>query len=462
MKKYIINGGKPLKGEVTISGAKNAVVGMIPATILADSPCTLENVPDIADVKLMIDILHKLGAEAYYKAPGVLYIDPTHINKTCVPKKLAEKMRASYYFVGALLSKHKAARAALPGGCSISEAGRGVDMHVTAFKALGAEVKIKENESACQQEQTDVQSQEQNSSDKKIDKSEGTIIAKATELRGAPIAFEKPSVGATINTMLCACKAKGLTTIRNAAKEPHIVDVANFLNTMGAKIRGAGTDEIRITGVDSLKGSTYTVIPDQIEAGTYMIMAAATKGDVLIKNVIPRHMECLTTKLVEMGVGVELMDSGIGEEDGVDDTIRVYYKGRPKATDIVAVPYPGFPTDLQAPTAALLTIADGTSTVTETIWSSRFGYTTELMKMGADIYVSNDNKTAQIRGVDTLTSPNPPMLKATDLRAGAAMIIAGLMTEGTTEITEIYHVERGYEKLIEKINAMGGDIRKEG
>ena len=416
MEKYVIKGGKPLGGEVTVSGAKNAVVAMIPAALLADSPCTLENVPDISDVRIMIDILKQMDVEVYYQTPGVLYINPTHISGTRVPYELATKMRASYYFLGALLGKYRHAEVALPGGCHLGP--RPIDQHQKGFEALGVETEVKR----------------------------GAVIADAKHLTGAPVFFDQVSVGATINVMLCACKAEGVTTIENVAKEPHIVDVANFLNSMGAKIKGAGTDTIKITGVSSLKGSTYSVIPDQIEAGTYMAMAAATKGDVLVKNVIPRHMECMTAKLTEMGVGVE---------EG-DDSIRVYYKKRPKPTVVKTLPYPGFPTDMQPLITTLLTVADGNSTVTETIWDSRFKYTEELQKMGANITVSG--KTAMITGVDEL-SPAP--LQATDLRAGAAMVIAGLMANGITEITNIHYVERGYENLVEKIRAIGGDIRKE-
>ncbi|MBQ7950623.1 MAG: UDP-N-acetylglucosamine 1-carboxyvinyltransferase [Clostridia bacterium] len=417
MEKYVIKGGTPLSGEVTISGAKNAVVAMIPAAILADGPCILENVPDISDVRIMIDILKQMDVEVYYKAPGILYINAEHINGTKVPYQLATKMRASYYFLGALLGKFRHAEVALPGGCHLGP--RPIDQHQKGFEALGVQTEVKG----------------------------GAVIADAKFLVGAPVFFDQVSVGATINVMLCACMADGITTIENVAKEPHIVDVANFLNSMGAKIKGAGTDTIKITGVSKLKGSVYSVIPDQIEAGTYMAMAAATKGDVLVKNVIPRHMECMTAKLLEMGVGVE---------EG-DDQIRVYYKKRPKPTLVKTLPYPGFPTDMQPLITTLLTVADGNSTVTETIWDSRFKYTEELQKMGANITVNG--KTAMVTGVDELY---PAPLQATDLRAGAAMVIAGLMANGTTEITNIHYVERGYENLVEKITAIGGDIRKEG
>lgn len=416
LEKYVINGGNPLHGEVTVSGAKNVAVAMIPAALLADTPCVLENVPDISDVRIMIDILKRMNAEVYYKAPGVLYIDGTRIKNTTVPYELASKMRASYYFLGALLGKYRCAEVALPGGCNLGN--RPIDQHIKGFEALGVSTELKG----------------------------GAILGEAKSLVGAPVFFDQVSVGATINVMLCACKAEGSTTIENAAKEPHIVDVANFLNSMGAKIKGAGTDTIKIVGVSELKGSVYSIIPDQIEAGTYMVMAAATKGNVLIKNVIPRHLESMTAKLVEMGVGVE---------EG-DDSVRVFYKERPKKAVVKTLPYPGFPTDMQPLIVTLLSVSEGTSTVTETVWDSRFKFTDELKKMGANIKVSGNM--ALIEGVEAL-SPAP--VKATDLRAGAAMVIAGLMTSGTTEVYDIYHVERGYEKIVEKIKELGGNIQKE-
>jgi len=415
LEKYVINGGKPLTGEVVISGAKNVAVAMIPAALLSDTPCVLENVPDISDVRIMINILKQMNAEVYYKEPGVLYIDSTKMNTSKVPYELATKMRASYYFIGALLGKFNQAEVALPGGCHLGN--RPIDQHLKGFEALGVQTEVKS----------------------------GAIVAKSNALTAAPVFFDQVSVGATINVMLCACKAQGTTIIENVAKEPHIVDVANFLNSMGAKIKGAGTDTIKIVGVKELKGSSYSIIPDQIEAGTYMVMAAATKGDVVVKNVIPRHLECMSAKLTEIGVGVE---------EG-DDSIRVFYKKRPKKTVVKTLPYPGFPTDMQPLIATLLCVSEGTSTVTETIWDSRFKYTEELKKMGADIKVSGNM--AMITGVDELSSAP---LRATDLRAGAAMVIAGLMARGTTEISDIFHVERGYEKIVDKIKGMGGDIQK--
>lgn len=417
MKRFVITGGKPLEGEVVISGAKNVAVAMIPATLLADSPCTLENVPDISDVRVMINILDRLGAEVYYKAPGVLYIDGTKLSSTTVPYELSSRMRASYYFMGALLGKYNSAQVALPGGCNLGQ--RPIDQHVKAFESLGATTVT----------------------------AGGSVSANATKLTGNNIFLDMVSVGATINAMLCACRAEGNTIIENAAKEPHIVDVANFLNSMGAKIKGAGTDSIKITGVSSLQGTTYSIIPDQIEAGTYMVMAAATKGNVKIKNVIPKHLEPMTAKLVEIGVGVEEFD----------DAIHIFPKNEIYKNAVVkTMPYPGFPTDMQPIIVTLLSIAKGTSTVTETVWDSRFKFTEELKKMGANIR-TNGNM-AFIEGVEKLQAAP---VNACDLRAGAAMLIAGLMAEGKTEIYDIHHIERGYEKVVEKITGIGGRIIKE-
>lgn len=417
MKRFVITGGKALEGEVVISGAKNVAVAMIPATLLADSPCILENVPDISDVRVMINILDRLGAEVYYKSPGVLYIDGTNLNSTNVPYELSSKMRASYYFMGSLLGKYKSAQVALPGGCDLGK--RPIDQHVKAFEALGAKTSI----------------------------TGGCVTAKSDKLVGSNVFLDMVSVGATINAMLCACRAEGSTIIENAAKEPHIVDVANFLNSMGAKIKGAGTDSIKITGVSSLKGTTYSIIPDQIEAGTYMVMAAATRGNVRINNVIPKHLEPMTAKLIEIGVGVEEFD----------DSIHIFPKNEVYKNAVVkTMPYPGFPTDMQPIIVTLLSVAKGTSTVTETVWDSRFKFTEELKKMGANIR-TNGNM-AFIEGVDKLQAAP---VNACDLRAGAAMLIAGLMAEGKTEVYDIYHIERGYEKVVEKITGLGGKIIKE-
>ncbi len=417
MKRYVITGGTALKGEVTISGAKNVAVAMIPAALLSDSPCILENVPDISDVRVMIKILDKLGAEVYYKEPGVLYIDGTTIKSTEIPYELSSKMRASYYFIGSLLGKYHSAKVALPGGCNLGK--RPIDQHIKAFEALGAETEIVG----------------------------GAVVARADSLNGAHIYLDMVSVGATINAMLCACRANGNTVIENVAKEPHIVDIANFLNSMGAKIKGAGTDSIKITGVSKLSGTTYSIIPDQIEAGTYMVMAAATHGEVTINNVIPKHLESMSAKLSEIGVGIEEFD----------DSIRVFPKKEVYKNAVVkTMPYPGFPTDMQPIIATLLTVSSGTSTVTETVWDSRFKFTEELKKMGAKI--NTNGNMAFIEGVSKLVA-SP--VNACDLRAGAAMIIAGLMAEGKTEIYDIHYIERGYEKVIEKITALGGKIRKE-
>lgn len=417
MKRFVITGGKPLEGEVVISGAKNVAVAMIPATLLADSPCTLENVPDISDVRVMINILDRLGAEVYYKSPGVLYIDGTKVNSTTVPYELSSRMRASYYFMGALLGKYNSAQVALPGGCNLGQ--RPIDQHVKAFEALGATTVT----------------------------GGGSVTANADKLVGNNIFLDMVSVGATINAMLCACRAEGNTVIENAAKEPHIVDVANFLNSMGAKIKGAGTDSIKITGVPSLSGTTYSIIPDQIEAGTYMVMAAATRGNVKISNVIPKHLEPMTAKLIEIGVGVEEFD----------DAIHIFPKNEVYKNAVVkTMPYPGFPTDMQPIIVTLLSIAKGTSTVTETVWDSRFKFTEELKKMGANIR-TNGNM-AFIEGVEKLQAAP---VNSCDLRAGAAMLIAGLMADGKTEIYDIHHIERGYEKVVEKITGIGGRIIKE-
>lgn len=417
MKRYVINGGKPLSGEVTVSGAKNVAVAMIPAALLSDSPCILENVPDISDVRVMINILDRLGADVYYKEPGVLYIDGTKINSTQIPYELSSKMRASYYFLGSLLGKFHSAKVALPGGCNLGK--RPIDQHIKAFEALGAVIKVEG----------------------------GSVIASADDLTGSQIYLDMVSVGATINAMLCACRANGITVIENVAKEPHIVDIANFLNSMGAKIKGAGTDSIKVTGVDKLHGTTYSIIPDQIEAGTYMVMAAATHGNVKVNNVIPKHMESLTAKLSEIGVGVEEFD----------DSIHIFPKAEVyKKAVVKTMPYPGFPTDMQPLIVTLLAVSQGTSTVTETVWDSRFKFTEELKKMGAKI--NTNGNMAFIEGVEKLVAAP---VNACDLRAGAAMLIAGLMAEGKTEIYDIHHIERGYEKVVEKITALGGKIRKE-
>ncbi|MBQ8883014.1 MAG: UDP-N-acetylglucosamine 1-carboxyvinyltransferase [Oscillospiraceae bacterium] len=415
MFKYIIKGGKPLCGEVNISGAKNAAVAIVAATILCDEPCILENVPDISDTAICAKILREMGAEVKYTNKNTMYVDPKNIKNPVVPDELARTMRASSYFLGILLGRFHEAFVAMPGGCDLGD--RPIDQHIKAFNALGAKDEIVN----------------------------GTVHVKADDLIGNQIYFDFITVGGTINAMFASVKSKGLTIIENAAKEPHIVDVANFLNSMGADIRGAGTDVIKVRGVDYLKGITYGIIPDQIEAGTYMVAAAATKGNVLVKNVIPKHLESITANLRKMGVTVEEFD----------ESVRVSVDGPLMRTNVKTMPHPGFPTDMQPQLSALLTIADGTSIVTDDIFDNRFRYVGELRKMGADITVKD--KVAIIQGVNNLKGAP---VKATDLRAGAALIIAGLSAEGVTEIGDIFHVERGYECVDEKFAALGADIKR--
>ncbi|MBR4112611.1 MAG: UDP-N-acetylglucosamine 1-carboxyvinyltransferase [Ruminiclostridium sp.] len=415
MEKFIINGGNRLTGEVEISGAKNAAVAIIPATLLADSPCILENVPNINDVSIDLRILRELGAEVTVINNSTIRIDPKNVRDVAVPYELARSMRASYYFLGTLLSKFRHARVPMPGGCDLGD--RPMDQHLKCFRALGSNYTIEH----------------------------GIVELDADFLFGTQIYFDKVSVGATINAMLAAVKAEGLTILENAAKEPHIVDLANFLNSMGADIMGAGTDVIKIRGVSELHGATYSIIPDQIEAGTFMIAVAATKGDALIKNVIPKHLEPITSKLRKIGVVV--ME--------YDDSVRVIGQDSYERITVKTMPHPGFPTDMQPQLAALLTLAKGTSIINEGIFDNRFRYVDELRRMGADISV--DGNVAMIEGVSHLTGAP---VKASDLRAGAALIIAGLSTNGTTEIEDIYHVERGYENMDEKLRKMGADIYK--
>lgn len=415
MEKFIINGGNRLTGEVEISGAKNAAVAIIPAVILADEPCILENVPNINDVSIDLRILRELGAEVTVINSSTIRIDPTNIRDVAVPYELARSMRASYYFLGTLLNKFRHARVPMPGGCDLGD--RPMDQHLKCFRALGAECMIEH----------------------------GIVELNADFLFGTQIYFDKVSVGATINAMLAAVKAEGLTILENSAKEPHIVDLANFLNSMGADIMGAGTDVIKIRGVSKLHGATYSIIPDQIEAGTFMIAVAATKGDALIKNVIPKHLEPITSKLRKIGVVV--ME--------YDDSVRVIGQDSYERITVKTMPHPGFPTDMQPQLAALLTLAKGTSIINEGIFDNRFRYVDELRRMGADISV--DGNVAMIEGVSHLTGAP---VKASDLRAGAALIIAGLSTNGITEIEDIYHVERGYENMDAKLRKMGADIVK--
>ncbi|MBE3591548.1 MAG: UDP-N-acetylglucosamine 1-carboxyvinyltransferase [Thermoanaerobacter sp.] len=412
MEKFIIKGGKPLKGSIQISGAKNSAVAILPAALLADTPSVIDNLPDIKDIELLVQMIRHLGGKVEKKKHEVV-IAPEGLNSFYPPRDLASQMRASYYLIGALLSRFNEAVIAMPGGCNIGV--RPIDQHIKGFEALGAETTIEH----------------------------GLIRIKADKLVGNHIYFDVASVGATINLMLAAVKAEGVTILENCAKEPHVVDVANFLNAMGANIKGAGTDTIKITGVDKLHGCHYTIIPDQIEAGTYMVAAAATKGDVYIKGVIPNHLEAIIAKLAEMGVIVE----------EYDDVIRVRREGPLKHVDIKTLPYPGFPTDMQQPFAVLLALADGISVITENIYENRFKYLNELKKMGAKVRV--EGRTAIIEGVKKLTGAP---LYATDLRAGAAMVIAGLAAEGTTEVMEVYHIDRGYEAMEVKLQQLGADI----
>lgn len=414
MEKIIINGGRRLTGEVEISGAKNAVVAIIPATILAHGVCRIENIPNISDVDAMIKILHRLGAEIKMINKNTLEIDTTYVRSTVVEHEMSKLLRASYYFIGSLLGRFNRAKVAMPGGCCLGV--RPIDQHIKGFEAIGATVTMEEN---------------------------AMVDVRAERLIGTSVYFDVVSVGATINVMLAAVRAKGLTVIENAAKEPHIVDLANFLNSMGADVRGAGTDVIKIRGVEELHGCEYAIIPDQIEAGTYMVAAAATKGDVLIKNVIPKHLESISAKLIECGVNVEEFD----------DSVRVWASERPNHCGIKTMPHPGFPTDMQPQFSVLLSVARGNSMVSESVWDNRFRYVAQLHRMGAKITV--DGKSSFIEGVEELRAAP---VKADDLRAGAAMVIAGLIARGTTEIEEIHHIQRGYDNIIEKFRSLGADI----
>ena len=416
MEKYRIKGGIRLSGAVDISGAKNAVVAILPAVILSDEPCRIENIPHISDVTTTLKILEKLGAKVEYVDDHVVEIDPRTVTSNEVDHELARKMRASYYFIGALLGKSGSARVPMPGGCWFGE--RPIDLHIKGFHALGAE---------------------------SIPQAEDIIEVHANQLMGNSVYLDTVSVGATVNIMLASVRARGMTVIENAAKEPHIVDLANFLNTMGADVRGAGTDVIKIRGVQQLTSATYSIIPDQIEAGTYMAMAAATGGDVLVRNVIPKHLESITTKLDEMGARIEEMD----------DAIRVRCEGRLRSCNVKTMPHPGFPTDMQPQIAVLLSIAEGAGTITEGVWDNRFRYTEELIRMGARIEVNG--KRAAFEGVDCLTATT---VKAMDLRAGAAMVIAGLVADGVTEIEDVRYIERGYEDIIEKLRRLGAEVER--
>lgn len=416
MEKLVITGPTPLKGEVGISGAKNAAVALLPATLLIDGVCTITNVPNISDVQILCKILGEMGAKIDWTGKNELKIDTTNITTTQAPLDLTSKFRASYYLIGAMLGRTGEIEVGMPGGCNLGA--RPIDQHIKGFELLGANVKV----------------------------GKGTISAKASCLKGAHIYMDVVSVGATINIILASVLAKGTTTIDNAAKEPHIVDVANFLNTMGADIRGAGTDVIKINGVEKLHGNaTYSVVPDQIEAGTFMLAAIASKGDLLIKNCITKHLEPLTAKIVEIGGNVE--DNG--------DSIRVWYSKRPNKANIKTLPYPGFPTDLQPQMGVVLATANGTSIINESIWESRFQYTAELNKMGANI--TAQGKTAIFEGVDELFGAP---VYSTDLRAGAALIVAGVSANGVTEVYNLGHIDRGYENIEEKFRKIGANIKR--
>ena len=418
MDKFCINGGKRLEGVVDISGAKNSVVAILPATLLAEGPCRIENIPNISDVKCMLEMLEAMGARIRAINPHTYEIDTSIISSYTVPYELTRHLRASYYLLGALLGRCSKARVAMPGGCDFGGV-RPIDQHLKGFEMLGATVSMEEN---------------------------AFVHARADHLTGNSIYMDVVSVGATMNVMLAAVKARGLTVIENAAKEPHIVDLANFLNSMGADVRGAGTDVIKIRGVDHMHGCDYSVIPDQIEAGTYMAAVAACGGDVLVRNVVPKHLESIIAKLVEAGVRVEEHD----------DAVRVIADKPLTKVNIKTMPHPGFPTDMQPQMAAALCLANGTSIVSEGVWDSRFKYVDQLTRMGAHIEVNG--KVAIIQGVDHL---NGCPVKAYDLRAGAAMIIAGLAAKGHTEIENIIFIDRGYENVVEKFSALGADISRE-
>jgi UDP-N-acetylglucosamine 1-carboxyvinyltransferase len=416
MDKLVINGPSSLMGEVVISGAKNAAVAIIPAAIMADDVCIIENLPNIEDVKSLFTTINKIGAKCDFIDKHTLRIDSSGVENISATFDEVKKMRASYYLLGALLGRYKKAEVAMPGGCDFGT--RPVDLHLKGFKAMGAEVTIERD----------------------------IIRVEAKELKGAAIYMDTVSVGATINIMLTATLATGTTTIENAAKEPHVVDVANFLNIMGAKIKGAGTDVIRIVGVEKLHGAEYTIIPDQIEAGTYMIAAAISGGDVKVKNLIPKHMDSLSAKLMEMGVEIEEFD----------DYIRVNATNRRlNAVDVKTMAYPGFPTDLQPQMAALLAVAEGTSKITENVWEKRYQYADELKRLGAQVNV--EGRVAIITGVSQLKGAK---VDATDLRAGAAMVIAALNAKGETTIGEVKYIDRGYEDFEDKLNQMGADVKR--
>lgn len=415
MEQFVVKGGNPLNGEVEIGGAKNAALAILAASIMTDETVTIDNLPNVRDINVLLQAIEEIGAKVERVNAHKVRINGSFIQNVSVDNAFIRKIRASYYLLGALLGKYKKAEVALPGGCDIGS--RPIDLHIKGFRAMGATVDI----------------------------AHGLVVAEATELVGTHIYLDKVSVGATINIMMAAAMAQGKTVIENAAKEPHVVDVANFLNSMGANIRGAGTDVIRIVGVPKLHKTEYSVIPDQIEAGTFMFAAAAAGGNVLVKNVIPKHLEAISAKLIEVGCRVEEFD----------DAVRVISEGKLQHTQVTTLPYPGFPTDMQPQMAVLLGIAEGTSTVTESIFENRFKYVDELTRMGADIKV--ESNIAIINGVKRYSGAG---VNAPDLRAGAALIIAGLAADGITVIDDIYYIERGYETVDLKLRGLGAQIEK--
>lgn len=415
MEQYVIKGGNPLYGEVEIGGAKNAALAILAAAIMTDETVTIDNLPNVRDINVLLQAIEEIGAHVERVDIHKVKINGSFIRGVNVDNEFIRRIRASYYLIGALLGKYKHAEVALPGGCDIGS--RPIDLHMKGFRSMGADIDI----------------------------AHGLVIARAKELKGTHIYMDKVSVGATINIMMAATMADGKTVIENAAKEPHVVDVANFLNSMGANIRGAGTDVIRIVGVERLHATEYSVIPDQIEAGTFMFAVAAAGGNVLVKNVIPKHLEATTAKLLEVGCQVEEFD----------DSVRVISDGHLRHTQVTTLPYPGFPTDMQPQMAVLLGIAEGTSTVTESIFENRFKYVDELTRMGADIKV--ESNIAIISGVKRYTGAR---VNAPDLRAGAALVIAGLAAEGITVVDDIYYIQRGYEALEEKLTKIGAKIAR--
>ena len=413
MSQYIMRGGAPLTGEVTVSGAKNAALGILAAAVMTDEDVCIENLPDVRDINMMLDAIREIGAKVERTSSHSVTINASSIHELCVESEYMSRIRASYYLIGALLGKYKSADVPLPGGCAIGS--RPIDQHLKGFRALGADVRV----------------------------TGGKVRAEATSLVGNHIYLDIVSVGATINIMMAASLAQGRTVLENAAKEPHIVDVANFLNSMGANIKGAGTDVIRIRGVEKLHGTTYFIIPDQIEAGTFMFAAAITRGDILVRNLIPKHMEAIGAKLKEMGC--ELLE--------FDDAIRVVGTRRLRPTNVKTLPYPGFPTDMQSQAGTALALAKGTSVVIESIFENRFRYLDELARMGAIFKV--EGNTAIITGIERFTAAE---IKACDLRAGAALVLAGLSAEGFTTVSDIHYIQRGYEHFEQKLQGLGAEI----